>query len=134
MDRFYPHDEPLPLLLSLVMGIQHAFAMVGGLITPPYVVFKFTISFMDVRLQQYAIVASLIASGECAECLSSGMNLLLLIVLNLSGICTIINVIRVPIPMTKKLFGKQLYIGSGLLSVMGTSFTFLPVGAHLSLS
>jgi len=105
MDRFYPHDEPLPLLLCLVMGLQHAFAMVGGLITPPYVVFKFTISFMDVELQQYAIVASLIASG----------------------ICTIINVIRVPIPLTEKLFGRQLYIGSGLLSVMGTSFTFLPI-------
>ena len=67
MDRFYAHDEPLPLLLCLVMGIQHAFAMVGGLITTPYVVFKFTISFVDVRLQQYAIVASLIASGVCAK-------------------------------------------------------------------
>lgn len=73
MDRFYPHDEPLPLLLCLVMGLQHAFAMVGGLITPPYVVFKFTISFMDVELQQYAIVASLIASGVCAKYLSSGV-------------------------------------------------------------
>lgn len=35
--------------------------------------------------------------------------------------------IRVPIPLTEKLFGRQLYIGSGLLSVMGTSFTFLPI-------
>jgi xanthine/uracil permease len=79
--------------------------MVGGLITPPYVVFRFTIDFMNVELQQYAIVAALITSG----------------------ICTIINVLRVPIPCTKKLFGRQLYIGSGLLSVMGTSFTFLPI-------
>ena len=103
--RFYSVDEPLPLLISLLMGLQHAFAMVGGLITPPYVVFRFTIDFMAVELQQYAIVAALITSG----------------------ICTIINVLRVPIPMTKKLFGRQLYIGSGLLSVMGTSFTFLPI-------
>ena len=72
MDRFYPHDEPLPLLLCLVMGLQHAFAMVGGLITPPFVVFKFTIDFMNVELQQYAIVASLIASGACARYMSSG--------------------------------------------------------------
>ena len=90
------------------MGLQHAFAMVGGLITPPYVVMKFTVDafpFTKVDLQQYAIVAALITSG----------------------ICTIINVIQFPIPLSKKLFGKHLYIGSGLLSVMGTSFTFLPI-------
>lgn len=102
---FYPVDEPLPILLSLVMGLQHAFAMVGGLITPPYVVFRFTINFGNVALQQYAIVAALITSG----------------------ICTIINVAQIPVPLTEKIFGRQLYIGSGLLSVMGTSFTFLPI-------
>ena len=102
---FYPVDEPLPILLSLVMGLQHAFAMVGGLITPPYVVFRFTINFGNVALQQYAIVAALITSG----------------------ICTIINVSQIPVPLTEKIFGRQLYIGSGLLSVMGTSFTFLPI-------
>lgn len=32
--RFYGKDEKIPLVLALVMGIQHAFAMVGGLITP----------------------------------------------------------------------------------------------------
>mmetsp|Transcript_11499 Transcript_11499/g.25241 ORF Transcript_11499/g.25241 Transcript_11499/m.25241 type:complete len:277 (+) Transcript_11499:149-979(+) len=106
--NFYPLDEPLPLLLSLVMGLQHAFAMVGGLITPPYVVAKFSIDefpFANVELQQYAIVAALITSG----------------------ICTCINVLRFEIPFSKKLFGRNLYIGTGLLSVMGTSFTFLPI-------
>lgn len=33
-------DEPIPFLLAAIMGLQHAFAMVGGLITPPLVVFK----------------------------------------------------------------------------------------------
>lgn len=97
--KFYPVDEPLPLLLSLVMGLQHAFAMVGGLITPPYVVAKFSIDsfpFAKVELQQYFIVAALITSG----------------------IGTIINVLKFKIPFSKKIFGKQLYIGSGLLSVM----------------
>jgi len=37
--KFYAKDEPLPLLLSLLMGLQHAFAMVGGLITPVSVYF-----------------------------------------------------------------------------------------------
>jgi len=103
--KFYPLDEPLPLFISLLMGLQHAFSMVGGLITPPYVVFRFSVDFLDVELQQYAIVAALITSG----------------------ICTLINVTRFKIPFTKKLFGRQLYVGSGLLSVMGTSFTFLPI-------
>jgi len=97
--KFYPLDEPLPLMLSLVMGLQHAFAMVGGLITPPFVIAKFSIDsfpFEMVALQQYFIVAALITSG----------------------ICTIINVMKVEIPFSKKFFGKRLYVGSGLLSVM----------------
>ena len=44
-----------------------------------------------------------------------------------SGICTIINILKLPIPGSDKLFGRMLYIGSGVLSVMGTSFTFLPI-------
>ena len=87
------------------MGLQHAFAMVGGLITPPFVVFRFSVAFTDVETQQYAISAALITSG----------------------ICSIINVTKLPIPFTEGIFGRQLYIGSGVLSVMGTSFTFLPI-------
>ena len=94
-------DEPIPLLLAAIMGLQHAFAMVGGLITPPLVVFKFTVCGFPFcpDLQQYAISAALITSG----------------------ICSFINVTKIPIPGTK------YFIGSGLLSVMGTSFTFLPI-------
>ena len=44
-----------------------------------------------------------------------------------SGICTIINVAQFEIPLSKKIFGRRLFLGSGLLSVMGTSFTFLPI-------
>ena len=105
--NFYGKDEPIPLLLALVMGLQHAFAMIGGLITPPYVVFRFTVGlpFQNLEQQQYAIAAALITSG----------------------ICTIITVMHLPIPFTEKIFGRQFYLGSGVLSVMGTSFTFLPI-------
>ena len=44
-----------------------------------------------------------------------------------SGICTIINVARFEVPLSKKIFGRRLFVGSGLLSVMGPSFTFLPI-------
>lgn len=99
--KFYGKDEPIPIFLALIMGLQHAFAMVGGLITPPLVVFKFTVCGFPFcpDLQQYAISAALITSG----------------------ICSIINIAQLPIPGTKYV------IGSGILSVMGTSFTFLPI-------
>jgi uric acid-xanthine permease len=89
----------------MLMGLQHAFAMVGGLVTPPLVIFKFSVCFTCLDLQQYAIAAALIASG----------------------ICTVMNILKLPIPFTEPIFGRQLYLGSGVLSVMGTSFTFLPI-------
>jgi uracil-xanthine permease len=105
--NFYGKDEPIPILLSAIMGLQHCFAMVGGLITPPLVVFRFTVCGFPFcpDLEQYAISAALITSG----------------------ICTLVNVAQFPIPFSKKLRGKQLYLGSGVLSVLGTSFTFLPI-------
>ena len=90
------------------MGLQHAFAMVGGLITPPLVIFTYDVCSFDAPcpgLVQYAISAVLISCG----------------------ICTAINVTKIPIPYSEKVFGRRLFIGSGILSVMGTSFTFLPV-------
>lgn len=103
--NFYSLDEPIPILFALLMGLQHAFAMVGGLITPPLVVLKFSVDFGNTSLHQYGISAALITSG----------------------ICTIINVAKFPIPGSDKIFGRVMYLGSGVLSVMGTSFTFLPI-------
>ena len=85
------------------MGLQHAFAMVGGLIVPPYVVMRFSVAEdgpgSTLELQQYAIACSLI----------------------LSGLFTILNCIQFKIPGTKYVFG------TGMLSVLGTSFGFLPI-------
>lgn len=36
----FGRNERLPLVMAAIMGLQHAFAMVGGLITPPYVTTK----------------------------------------------------------------------------------------------
>jgi NCS2 family nucleobase:cation symporter-2 len=91
----------------MIMGLQHCFAMIGGLITPPLVVMRFTVCGFPfcAEKEQYAISAALITSG----------------------ICTIINVMQIPIPFSESIRGKTLYIGSGVLSVLGTSFTFLPI-------
>ena len=91
--------------MAALMGLQHAFSMVGGLITVPFVIMRFSVDFGNTELQQYAISASLIASG----------------------ICSIIQVSKMTIPFSEQLFGRKLFLGSGLLSVMGTSFTFLPL-------
>jgi len=96
---FFGRNDETPILVAAVMGLQHAFAMIGGLIVPPFVVMKFSVSFGDVKLQQYAIAASLI----------------------ISGLCTIVNCIQIPIPGTK------FVLGTGMLSVIGTSFGFLPI-------
>jgi len=99
---FYPAHKKMPIVTAAIMGLQHAFAMLGGLITPPYVVMRFAVDgrfpFKNVDQQQYAIACALIVSG----------------------LCTIMNCIQIPLPMGYKL-------GTGVLSVVGTSFTFLPI-------
>jgi hypothetical protein len=91
-------DEPIPIFLALIMGLQHAFAMIGGLITPPLIIFRFTVCGFPFcpPLEQYAISAALITSG----------------------ICSIINLSKLPIPYSEKIFGHVIYLGSGVLSVM----------------
>jgi len=107
--NFYSKDEKIPIFLTIIMGLQHSFAMVGGLITPPLVIFRFTVCGFGAaacpNLEQYAISAALITSG----------------------FCSFINVSKMKIPWSEKVFGRVLYLGGGVLSVMGTSFTFLPV-------
>lgn len=91
-------DEPIPIALALLMGLQHAFAMIGGLITPPLVVIKFAVCGPPFcpELEQYAISASLIASG----------------------ITSLIQVYQFRIPFAERIFSQRMFLGSGLLSVM----------------
>lgn len=35
---FYGKDDKLSLLIAVVMGVQHALAMVGGIISPPLLI------------------------------------------------------------------------------------------------
>lgn len=81
--------------------------MVGGLITPPLVIFRFTVCDFPgcPDLETYAVSAALIASG----------------------ICSIINITKFKIPFVEKIFGRDMYYGSGILSVMGTRCVFIVV-------
>jgi len=85
------------------MGLQHMLAMIGGIITPPRLLAnRGCLLGRDPAL--CAITPYLISSAMLA-----------------SGILTIIQITRI------KLCGGY-YLGTGLISVMGTSFTFLPIG------
>jgi uracil-xanthine permease len=103
--HFYEKDEKLPLVVAILMGFQHCFAMAGGIITPPFVIFQFALRFQDPNITQYAISAALIVSG----------------------ICTFFTIYQWQIPFSEKIFGRRLVVGTGVLSAMGTSFTFLPI-------
>jgi len=107
--NFYEKDEALPLLMAVFMGLQHTMAMIGAVVTIPLVVFRFSVCGADENfcpeLVNYSISAALISAG----------------------LCTLLNISKLVIPFSEKFFGRKLYIGSGVLSVMGTSFTFLPI-------
>jgi uric acid-xanthine permease len=59
---FYPLDSDLPVLLALACGLQHALAMLAGLITPP-IIFASSLA-LDAETSAYMISASLIGCGK----------------------------------------------------------------------
>jgi len=58
---FYGLESEIPLLVAIICGLQHALAMLAGLIAPP-IVFASSLS-LDSETSAYMISASLIASG-----------------------------------------------------------------------
>eukprot|EP00894_Picocystis_sp_ML_P003028 jgi/Pico_ML_1/53545/g4076.t1 len=102
---FFAHDEKLSLFVAMLMGLQHSLAMLGGVITPPLIIAgQFDGNFTPDK-RQYVVAAALLTSG----------------------IFTVLTVIRLKLFGSDKLPGGPYYIGTGLLSVMGVSFTFLPI-------
>ncbi|KAL4076444.1 permease family-domain-containing protein [Scleroderma yunnanense] len=91
---FYSVDAELPLLLAMASGLQHALAMLAGLITPP-IIFASTL-MLDAQISAYMVSASLIG-------------------------CGILSLVQ----MSRIKLWKGYYLGTGLLSVVGTSFATL---------
>ncbi|KIJ13316.1 hypothetical protein PAXINDRAFT_170595 [Paxillus involutus ATCC 200175] len=91
---FYGVDDELPLVLAMASGLQHALAMLAGLITPP-IIFASTL-VLDAQTSAYMISASLIG-------------------------CGILSLVQ----MSRIKLWKRYYLGTGLLSVVGTSFATL---------
>ena len=85
--------------VAMIMGFQHALAMLGGIVSVPLIVGGPFDANLTNDEKQYLISAGLISSG----------------------LLSMIQIYRMPL-------GESGYfIGTGLVSVLGTSFTFVPI-------
>lgn len=94
---FFGLNSDMPLFLGFLLGFQHSLAMLAGVVTPPLLI-SISANF-ETETQQYLVSCSLIVSG----------------------ILSMIQITRFHI------FGTPYYIGTGLLSVVGTSFATITI-------
>ncbi|KAL8735159.1 MAG: hypothetical protein Q9166_001035 [cf. Caloplaca sp. 2 TL-2023] len=96
---FFGLNDHMPVVLALVLGFQHALSMLAGIITPPIILAGQGGVNLAPEDAQYLVSTSLIVCG-----LLSAVQI------------TRFHIYRSP-----------YYIGTGLISVVGTSFTVIPV-------
>jgi uracil-xanthine permease len=94
---FFGLNARMPVLLAMLLGFQHSLAMLAGIITPPIILSS--AAHLDGEMQAYLVSTSLIVSA----------------------ILSCIQISRFHI------YGTSYYLGTGLLSVVGTSFATIPV-------
>ncbi|KAI1337465.1 purine permease [Xylariaceae sp. FL0016] len=95
---FYGLNDEVPILLTLILGLQHALCMVGSIVSPPLALAGGAF-YLGTSTTQYLVSASFITTG----------------------LATALQVTRVHIA------GTPFYIGTGLLSVVGPTFDILPI-------
>ena len=108
---YFAKEEKLPLFFSLFLGLQHCLAMLVGIATSG---------------------GRLIANDTCFPWqkdseMCENMPWMISVAWITSGILTAVQVFRV------KIKGTRYFLGTGLISVMGTSFTFLPIARTMTL-
>lgn len=96
---FFGLNDTMPVVLALLLGFQHALSMLAGIITPPIILGGQGGANLPQEMQQYLVSTSLIVCG----------------------ILSSIQITRFHI------YGTPYYIGTGLISVVGTSFATIPV-------
>ena len=94
---FFGLNARMPVLLAMLLGFQHSLAMLAGIITPPIILSS--AAHLDGEMQAYLVSTSLIVSA----------------------ILSTVQITRLHIYRT------PYYLGTGLLSVVGTSFATIPV-------
>jgi len=96
---FFGLNDKMPLLLSLLLGFQHALAMLAGIISPPIILAGTGGANLGGATSSYLVSTSLIVCG----------------------ILSSVQITRFHIYKT------SYYVGTGLISVVGTSFATIPV-------
>ncbi|KAE8450571.1 hypothetical protein EG329_006302 [Mollisiaceae sp. DMI_Dod_QoI] len=97
---FFSLQQRMPVVLGMLLGFQHALAMLAGIVTPPILI---SLSAnLDTLTTQYLVSTSLIVCG----------------------ILSAVQITRFHI------YGTPYYIGTGLISVVGTSFAIIPVASN----
>jgi hypothetical protein len=98
---FFGLNDKMPVLLALLLGFQHALSMLAGIITPPIILAGS--AGLPSNLQSYLVSTSLIVCGLLSS----------------------IQITRFHIYKT------PYYVGTGLISVVGTSFATIPVATGM---
>ncbi|KAK8017484.1 purine permease [Apiospora rasikravindrae] len=93
---FYGLNDEVPILLTIILGLQHALCMIGSIVSPPLAIAGGAF-YLDSATTQYLVSAAFITTG----------------------IATALQVTRVHLTKT------PFFIGTGLLSVVGPTFDIL---------
>ncbi|KAH9842057.1 Purine permease [Teratosphaeria destructans] len=97
---FFGLNDRMPVLLALLLGFQHALSMLAGIISPPIILAS--AANLTTLQQEYLVSTSLIVCG----------------------ILSAVQITRFHIK------GTPYYIGTGLISVVGTSFAVIPAARY----
>ncbi|KAF2168712.1 hypothetical protein M409DRAFT_36273 [Zasmidium cellare ATCC 36951] len=100
---FYGLHDEVPILLTIILGLQHALIMIGSVVSPPLAIASGAFN-LDSAQTSYLVSAAFITTG----------------------IATAIQVTRLHIK------GTPFYIGTGLLSVVGPTFDIIAVAMSYS--
>jgi xanthine/uracil permease len=95
---FFP-DDRIPLLLIVILGVQHALTKISGVITPILAISRGAF-FLDAERTAYLVSAGFITTG----------------------VASFLQITR------SRILGTPYYFGTGLLSVLGPTFDIIPIG------
>ncbi|KAJ4363213.1 hypothetical protein N0V83_010333 [Neocucurbitaria cava] len=95
---FYGLHDEVPILLTIILGLQHALIMIGSIVSPPLAIASGAF-YLDSAQVSYLVSAAFITTG----------------------IATAIQVTRLHIK------GTPFFVGTGLLSVVGPTFDIIPI-------
>ncbi|KFH40714.1 Uric acid-xanthine permease-like protein [Hapsidospora chrysogenum ATCC 11550] len=96
---FFGLHDRMPVVLTALLGFQHALAMLAGVITPPILLSGAGGANLSPEQQQYLVSTALIVSG----------------------ILSAVQISRF------RIYKTPYYVGTGLISVVGVSFTLIPI-------